>query len=92
MANLYSFAETFSDQVCCWVDIPQPYMENHAAYGYKKILEEVSHSQNIYSRRKTSSKIPSRFYVGSNLKSRRKVIFLSALSIPESLRLGTWES
>ena len=32
--NLYSFAETFSDQVCCWVDIAQPYMENHAAYGY----------------------------------------------------------
>ena len=32
--HLYSFAETFSDQVCCWVDIAQLYMENHAAYGY----------------------------------------------------------
>ena len=35
----------------------------------------------LYSRRKTSSIIPSRFSVGSNLKSCGKVIFFSALSI-----------
>ena len=57
--------------------------------GYIPSLEATPQSVTnppIYSRRKTSSKIPSRFSVGSDLKSCRKVIFFSALI----LRMGSF--
>ena len=54
---------------------------NHMSSFYWKAIAQVADFCLIYSRRKTSSKILSRFSVGSNLKSCRKVIFFSALSI-----------